>query len=287
MPKVRDSSLETPTARRKLSVRKKPFYVRIAPGISLGYRRNEGAGTWSVRVAQHGAEWIKRIAIADDYEVANPPLVLGYYAAIDEARKLARREPGDRHDASRPITVGDALDQYEANLGSRGGDINNARRVRLHLSPSLLAKPVGLLSASGLTRWCSGLVDKGLAPASANRWRNALRAALTLAARKDRRIVNRHVWEEELEPLDDAKEARNVVLADDVVAKFVTAAYQHDHALGLLAHVMAETGARPSQIVRLEVDDLDLSAPKLMMPKSGKGNPRQRARKCARRPRCR
>ena len=56
MPKPRASKLETATARRKLPVAKKPHYIKIAPGIHLGYRRNTGPGTWSVRVADSGAE---------------------------------------------------------------------------------------------------------------------------------------------------------------------------------------------------------------------------------------
>ena len=76
MPKPRNAKLESATARRKLAVRKKPYYVRLSPGIALGYRRNAGAGTWTVRVADGGAEWVKRIAVADDLEPASPPHVL-------------------------------------------------------------------------------------------------------------------------------------------------------------------------------------------------------------------
>ena len=32
----------------KLAVRRKPYTVRVAPGIRLGYRRNATSGTWSV-----------------------------------------------------------------------------------------------------------------------------------------------------------------------------------------------------------------------------------------------
>src|SRR5215472_872990 len=92
MPKPRAAKLETPTARRKLAVAKKPYWKTISPGIALGYRRNEGAGTWSVRVADSGTEWIKRIALADDLEAASPPAVLNYWRAVDAARALARRQ---------------------------------------------------------------------------------------------------------------------------------------------------------------------------------------------------
>ena len=38
---ARAPKLETRSNRLKLPVAKKPTFVRIAPGISLGYRRNE------------------------------------------------------------------------------------------------------------------------------------------------------------------------------------------------------------------------------------------------------
>ena len=57
MPRHRRSPrIETRTARAKLLSRRKPYYFGIAPGISLGYRRNQGPGTWSVKApAGHGA----------------------------------------------------------------------------------------------------------------------------------------------------------------------------------------------------------------------------------------
>jgi integrase len=79
--------------------------------------------------------------------------------------------------------------------------------------------------------------------------------------------------------LPDAIEARNVILSDDKVREFVCAAYAHDEKLGLLVDVLAITGARPSQVVRLRVEDLHDHPvrPKLMMPKSAKGGGRNRS----------
>jgi integrase len=77
--------------------------------------------------------------------------------------------------------------------------------------------------------------------------------------------------------------ARNQVLPDEeTVRRFVAAAYARNGALGRLVETMSETAARPSQLVRATVGDLDLSkpaAPKLRVPLSGKGNPKARARK--------
>jgi integrase len=280
MPKPRAAKLETPTARRRLAVRKKPYWTKLSPGIALGYRRNAGPGTWSVRSTDgHGSDWIKRIGLADDLEPADGRAVLSYWQALDAARKLARRQPGDDADESRPVTVAEALTYYEADLRSRGGDDYNAKRSRIHLPGSILSKPVGLLRAAELCKWRDGLIEKGLARDTVNRLRTCLRAALSLAARRDRRIANRHVWEEDLEALPNATEARNVVLADDVVSKLIAASYAHDRKLGLLAQVIGETGARPSQAVRLLIADLDAAKSRLMMPRSGKGHAHKRAKK--------
>jgi hypothetical protein len=37
--------------RLKLPVQQRPHYHEIRKGLALGYRRNKGAGTWLVRVA--------------------------------------------------------------------------------------------------------------------------------------------------------------------------------------------------------------------------------------------
>ena len=277
MPKPRAAKLETATARRRLAERKKPYWTTISPGIALGYRRNSGAGTWSVRSAEGGSEWIKRLALADDLEAASPPHVLSYWQALDAARALARRDSAA--DDSRPATVEEAIAAYEMDLEARGGDVYNARRARSHLPGSIRTKPVALLGATELCKWRDALVAKGLGRATVNRIRVCLRAALSLAAKRDRRIKNRHVWEEDLEALPNATAARNVVLADDIVAKLIGMAFARDRKLGLLCQVVGETGSRPSQVARLTVADLDAKNLRLLIPRSGKGHSHKRAAK--------
>ena len=278
MRKPRAARLETPTARRRLAVRKKPYWTTISPGIALGYRRNAGSGTWSVRVADSGAEWIKRIAVADDLEPASPPAVLNYWQAIDQARALARRQPGEPIDESRPLTVSEALALYEKDLVARGGSPYNSRHARLHLPGSILSKPVALLGATELRKWRDSLLDKGLAAGTVNRTKTGLRAALELAAAHDPRIANQRAWKVGLAALPDAHRARNVILTDDEVRRVVAAAYDHDRALGLMTEVAALTGGRLSQLARLEVADLQAEGtePRLLMPCSAKGRARNK-----------
>src|SRR5262249_12238967 len=162
---------------------------------------------------------------------------------------------------------------------ARGGAVHTADGARSHLPTRIPPKPVALLGGAELCRWRDGLVTKGLTRASINRIRTCLRAALTLAAKRDRRINNRHVWQEDLEALPNATTARNVVLADAEVTRLIGAAGTHDRKLGLLAQVIAETGARPSQVVRLTIADLDVKHTRLLMPRSGKGHAHKRAHK--------
>ena len=154
----RSAQLETRTARLKLRVRKKPHdFTTIAPGIALAYRRNQGAGTWVVRVADgHGGNWTKGFAIADDHEDADGNHVLDFWQAQDKARALARGSSDD----GRPCTVTEALDAYAADLRARGGQVSNAFRVRRHLPPTLAAKAVALLTSRELQRLRDGLAHK-------------------------------------------------------------------------------------------------------------------------------
>lgn len=268
LPKPRAPRIETATARRRLATRKKPYWTVISPGISLGFRKNAGAGTWSVRVTDgHGADWIKRLALADDYEPADGRNILTYWQAIDAARALARRQDGD--DAGRPITVAEALDRYEADLRVRGGDTYNAGHARLHLSASLLAKPVQLLTAAELRRWRDSLLAKGLAASTVNRTRTGLKAALALAASLDERITNAQAWRVGLAALPDANKPRgDVVLTDAQVVDLIACAQALDRHFGLFVAVLA-LGVRASQAGRLAVADLQRD--RLMMPTSRKG----------------
>jgi integrase len=185
-------------------------------------------------------------------------------------------------DDSRPVTVGEALDGYELDLKARGADIANVRRPRKAMPSALLEKPVQLLTAGELKRWrnslVGGIASKGRAPASVNRMVKGLRAALVQAGENDPRIRNQAEFKIGLKPLPGAGRARNIILTDTEVRAFVAAAYALDPALGLLFDVLAVTGTRPSQAIRLTVADLqaDPRSPRLLIPRSGKGGSRDR-----------
>jgi integrase len=278
--KVRHSALESRSARLKLQVRRRPYAgPSLARGVSLLYRRNNTNGTWVLKSSDgHGAYWTKAFALADDFEDADGKTVLTFFQAQDAAKKLARGEDGSADTA--PITVDTALKDYKRDLIARNANPYNAESPCVHLTKTLIAKPVALLTPHELKKWRDSLLDK-IKLATINRVCRCLAAALELARQHDERIQNRQAWETGLASLPNAQEARNVVIPDDAVRQFVSAAYALDDKLGLLTDVLAITGSRPSQAVRLRVDDLHDHPvrPKLMMPKSAKGGGRNRSQK--------
>jgi integrase len=266
--------LETPEARRKLPVSKKPvFAAKIGRGLTLGYRRNKTAGTWVVRVADgKGGNWTAAIGAADDIAKVDGEAVLNFWEAQDHARARAHIGPDGDGDDGRPVTIAKVLDQYEADLAIRGGDAGNVTRVRARLPDTLARKSVALLTTRELRLWRDRLANE-LAPATVNRTANALKAALNLAADHDERILGRRAWEIGLASIHDAEESRNVILDEPAIRAIIAQAGGQSIEFGLLVETAAVTGARVSQLARLEVQDLQdgRGDPRLMMPSSRKG----------------
>ena len=272
--RIRSHDLETRTSRLKLAPRKKPYTAQIAPGIQLAYRRNKGAGVFSVK-APFG---LKKFAVADDLEDANGEFVMTYWQALDKARGLARAGEGS---SDALVTVAQAVDNYEADLATRGAKKDNATQIRRHLTPTMADKPVALLAEKELRTWRNGMLKRGLKPVSADRIARVFKAAMNLAASDDPRIINLNAWKNGLKRLPDGEAARNIILGDRIVGTAVRACYDADYELGVFVEVLACTGSRESQVLRLETIDLqdDRADPRVMMPSSRKGRNRKVQRK--------
>jgi integrase len=271
---IYSDKLRNRTNRLRLEIRKKPYKVLVAPGIFLCYRRNEGPGTWSVE-----AGWLKRFALADDHEEANGKSVMTYWQASKHALKMVRGSEGD---ADKPITVEEALVAYQSDLEARGGIRGNATSVRGNLPSAMLSKIVMLLTEAELQNWRNGLVANGLKVASANRYAKSFKAALTLAANRDKRIVNSSAWKNGLKSLKakggNKPPRDNYYLADNVILAIVRECYADDANFGALVDTLSQTGVRESQVLRCWPDDLrdeNPEAPRLMIPCSNKGSGRE------------
>jgi integrase len=205
----------------------------------------------------------------------------------------------------KPTTLRAALDQYEADLKTRAGDVGNAARVRRHLSEKMLDKLIVDLMLNDLRKWRDQLTSKArqknfcgadkvamptgltektqgvppipLAPSGVNRVCTIMKAALNLAADRDERITSRRPWEQGLATLPDAEESRNVILSNSQVRMLVDHSQTQGAEFGLLVEGLASTGARISQLARVNVGDMQDGRPdpRIMMPSSRKGNGRK------------
>lgn len=213
-------------------------------------------------------ETVSLRAKADDRVDPTGTDFLDYEQAVDKVRKLY----ADRQKGSSELTVTGALDAYEADLETRGGDTGNVSRVKMHLG-DLANKVVAKTEAKEFRQWRDGLKES-LALATINRTCNGLMAALNLAADLDKSIgANREAWRTGLQAIRNAEQSNNVVLGEPVIRRLIEEAKSQGDEFALLVEVLAVTGARYSQVGRLVVKDLQHrgAAPRLMMPVSRKG----------------
>ena len=221
-------------------------------------------GTWLIRRYSGNGYRFHGIGVADDFSDADGVVCLTYWQAVDKARLTLDPGPSGQ---SASTTVREALNSYEQDLKARGGDTASVARVRLHTPDTLMDRAVGLLTAGDLKAWCSGMREK-LSAGSINRVGNSFRAALNAVADSDPSI-NRHAWSVGLAAVPGGNVARNVILSADVIRRIVSETYGISESFGLLVEVLATTGARISQIARLEVGDVNND--RLTMPSSRKG----------------
>jgi integrase len=261
--------LETPTARKRLKVRRQLYLSTIARGVAIGYRRNIGVGSFSSHVADgKGGATINVIGLADD----DPNIEgIGFWTAVERVKKLTIGS-----DASKPVTVKEALGEYAHDLKMRGGrSVQKVHRLIDILPPALLARPVGLLTARELKHWRDDQIKTGLAPSSVTRVCKTFKASLAYAAAHDEAITNKSAWVTGLKALPDSQKARtNAVLTDDEVRDIVAACWAYADWLGLYAETLATSGARPIQVARLVVSDLQSGG--VLMPRSVKGKGKKR-----------
>jgi integrase len=79
--KVKDTTLDTREARRKLKLRHEPYWRLIDAGLHLGYRKGPRGGIWLARLARGGAYKKKALGSANDILDADADTVLDFSQA--------------------------------------------------------------------------------------------------------------------------------------------------------------------------------------------------------------
>jgi integrase len=279
----------------------------IDPETHLGYRKGKRGGGWLVRWRNGTGYRQAPIGTADDAIEAG---TLDYNAAIRAARaavEAARAEAKAKADGPL-LTVRSAVETYiearNARHSRRAGRtvrsdaghrlpryvIGQKARGRQKAIPAapLADVPLHALKESDLLTWRTNLPAE-LKETTKQRLINDLRAALNAAHAANRKrldaqfatVVKHGLKALKADDDDDIPIAReNQVLTDGQVAhllrtaKEIDAEEQWEGDLFRLVVVLAATGARFSQVVRMRVGDVQRGQSRLMVPVSrkGKGN---------------
>ena len=268
--RVRDTGLETRTARGKLKAAGKPYYKAIGQGLHLGYRKGATEGKWVVRVyAGHQQYIVKTIAIADDVADADGTHVLNFWQAQDHARRV-----GGQTVYSGPLRVRDVMGDYLAYLGERGYDAE--LRIKMHILPKLGDELVDQLTADTIRHWHHKLAGIEVDPerirkrrTSANRVLTILKAALNRAF-KEGKVASDSAWRR-VEPFKNVDRSRNRYLTIAECERLVNACTPE---FRLLVRGALETGARYGELCRLQCGDFNSDSGTVHIRKSKTGKER-------------
>jgi integrase len=273
--RVRDRTIESREARRKLKVSGKPYWRAIRRGLHIGYRKGKTGGVWVIRRYLGNQTYqLETIAEADDVLDANGEEVLDFWQAQEAARHL-RQAP--KHGAH---TVKDAVNNYLDYLEGRASWHDTKKRLEAFVLPTFGDKPVSQLDADEIRKWHRSIAatparartQKGAKQAyragdlkepeiarkrqaSANRCLGLLKAALNYAWR-EKKVESNAAWQRvELFRGVDVPRARYLSVAE---AQRLINAAQGD--FRILVQAALQTGARYQELARLRVSDFNADA---------------------------
>lgn len=299
---LQEAPLSTRNARSNLSLG--VHWRGIDPEVHLGYRKGKRGGVWLVRWRSGTGYRQESLGTADDELREN---TLDFQAAIKAARSKveAARVEARASAEGPPLSVGLVTKAYiverDARESARRGKpvrSDAAHRLeryvvgkegkgkRVAIPPSLLAEvQLHKLEEETLRTWRRSL-PAALKGTSRQRLVNDLKAALNAACAIHYRklppmlaeTIRRGLIADGSDTEGEEQVTRdNQILSDSKIADIIAAALIVDEREGRegdlfrLIVVMAATGARFSQVVRLRVADAQTDKGRLMMPVSRKG----------------
>ena len=253
--RIQNSKLDSRTARLRLKARADPYWVGIARGVALGYRRTKTTcGTWTARLYDPAAEkpfTYRPLGPADDSADANGETVLDFYQAQNRARAWSIVRPERTVPIPGTITVGEACDAYCDYLeAERKSGTDTRRRLKRKISATLRARRVADLTKAELERWRNGLVRKDAVDIvsenkskdTANRELSMLKAALNrIFTDETSGIVSDIAWRR-VKPFRGVGRARQEHLDPQQARRLINSC---EGALRNLVTAALLTGARP------------------------------------------
>lgn len=289
---VRDTNLETRTARLRLTARRKPYWRVLESGLHVGYRRTkDGGGTWVARrFLGEGRYAEKGIGTADDLQDADGEIVRSFTQAQDAARKWWRLEQRKERGLplqEGPYTIAAALKDYfgeRERKGSKGIEKDQSA-ADLRIVPSLGTVEVAKLTPRRIREWHSGIVTARLAKlakadqtdpeavraarSTANRTLTILKAALNFAYHEGHATTD-EPWRK-VKPFAEADAAKVRFLTDTESLRLVNAC---EGAFRDLVRGALLTGCRYGELTRMQAGDFTPEARTITVRESKGGKPR-------------
>ncbi|EXL06669.1 tyrosine-type recombinase/integrase [Aquamicrobium defluvii] len=296
-----EAAITTCKAREKLTI---GTHWRAIDGINahIGYRKAKRGGRWLVRHYVGDQRYQQTTLEKAANDVNDKPIagLLTFAEAVKAARAYVENARKDAAaEAAGPVlTVRTAVERYiatrDAREAARAGRVvkSDAHRLAQHVLPTddapknltdddlvkwraeqaalkaLAEKPLHRLTKDDLASWRAGLTGK---TSTRRRVTNDFKAALNATVPDELKpIIAAGLKQPTTEPSEPVARD-NQILTDNQVRQLVQAAIAADDDLGRMVVLLAATGARFSQVIRLRVGDVQPDRSRVLMPASRKG----------------
>lgn len=294
---VKDTRLESRTARLKLKVRHEPYWRSIDEGMHLGYRKGARKGSWLARLRSEGGGYLKTVlGMADDVQDPDGEIILNFSQAQEQARTWILNQAGLERGIgvrSGGYKVKNVMEDYRAWFKTHRRSVSQVEYILDgHIIPEL-----GHLDAAKLTparirafhetiantprrlrtrpgekqRYLEGEMsdeDRRRRKASANKILNILKAALNRAY-DEGKIASDDAWRR-VRPFREVNAPKIRYLTPEECRKLINVCPKE---FSQLVRGAILTGCRYGELTRVTVGDLNLTAGKLWVgaTKNGKG----------------
>jgi integrase len=292
---VRNAKLDTRSARAKLPAKKSGYWVPIARGFALGYRKGSKGGVWLARLIDSKGRREGALGPTDDALDADGERILDYAQAQAKARDWLARLDGEGK--AGPYAVNRCVDEYISDYKRRGGKSLDRVEVTAaaFIQPPLGDHEVAALTPTILRQWHAALAEaparlrtrktakeqnsRTIDPddpeavrarrASANRILGVLKAALNLAFREGH-VATDEAWRR-VQPFREASAPKIRYLSHTEAQRLVNAC---EPGFRPLVQCALLTGCRYGEIVNFRVGDFNRDAGTVSVRESKAGRPR-------------
>ena len=234
------------TSRKRLPARREPYWLKLATGAYLGFRR--GPDTWVARWRRPGSH-------TQHYQA------LEYVWSFDEAKRAAEQWLATMTAvavrAPKRATVKAALESYISYLIEQGRQqtaVDARMRFKLTVDNDPIASlRLDKLSMDDFREWRERL-RAGRTNRSVNRQVRAVTAGLNMAVRRGF-IANRSAWDVESLSDDIEQEGSTAIFLNAAQRAALIARAAPE--LAIFLRGLEATGARPSELANARVGDFD------------------------------